>query len=96
MPTNIIIHGLMTAILIGMFYNVWISTRVYGGLIGHAIRLLAVGMLFVTIAVIEKIFLNFGIIHPSVEVSFIQDILTLLGLLFLALGFSKLAAAAKV
>lgn len=96
MTFNLIIQGLIAVILIGMFYNVWISTKSYGGLIGAAIRLLGLGMLFITIAVIEKLLLNFGIITPSLELNFAQDILTLIGLFFLALGFSRLASAAKV
>lgn len=95
MSFNLIIQGTIAAILIGMFYNVWVSTKAYGGLIGTAVRFLGLGLLFITISVIEKIFLNFAIITPSIELSFAQDTLTLLGLFFLAVGFSRLASASK-
>ena len=95
MEFNVLIQGTIAAILIGMFYNVWISTKAYGGMIGTAVRFLALGLLFITIAVIEKILLNFGIIIPSLELNLTQDILTLIGLFFLAMGFSRLASAAK-
>lgn len=95
MSFNLIIQGTIAAILIGMFYNVWVSTKVYGGLIGKAVRLLGLGLLFITIAVIEKILLNFDIITSSVELNLIQDVLTLIGLFFLSVGFSHLASAAK-
>jgi hypothetical protein len=52
-------------------------------------------MLFVVIATLEKILINFGIIKGADTFSLIQDALNLVGLLFLGIGFSKLAAAAK-
>lgn len=95
MHLSLFIQGLIAAILIGMFYNVWASTKAYGGLIGTAIRLFGMGMLFITVAVIEKILLNFGVVETTTNLNLIQDIFTLVGLFFLALGFSKLASIAK-
>ena len=95
-PVGFFVQGLVTVIIIGGFYSLYSSTKAYGGLIGKAIRLLGVGMLFVVIAVIEKILINFAIIQATTSVSAAQDIFNLLGILFLGLGFSKLAAAAKV
>ena len=95
MQMNFVVQGLMVAIVIGMFYNLWASTRAYGGLIGKAIRLLGVGILFISIAVIERVIGNFNIVD-SLFLSVAQDVLNLLGLFFLAFGFSKLAAASKV
>ncbi len=95
MSFSLIIQGLIAAILIGVFYNVWASTKAYGGLIGKAIRFLGIGMLFITIAVIEKILINFSVLVATPNLSLAQDILTLIGLFFLAAGFSKLASIAK-
>ena len=94
--TNFIIQGLILAIVIGVYYNLYASTKVYGGLIGGAIRRLGVGMLFITVVVLERVFINFGVIEVTVSFVLVQDILTLIGLVFLGLGFSKLASANKL
>ena len=43
---NLYIQIFIGIILVGVFYNIWSSTKAYGGLIGMAIRLLGVGMPF--------------------------------------------------
>ncbi len=96
LPINFVVQGLVAVIVIGGLYSLYASTKAYGGLIGQAIRLLGVGMLFVVITVIEKIILNFGIIQNSANLGLAQDGFLLLGVLFLGLGFSRLAHAAKV
>lgn len=93
--TNFIIQALIIAIVIGVYYSLYTSTKMYGGLIGTAVRYLGIGMLFITVVVLERIFINFGVIDSSVDIALIQDILSLVGLTFLALGFSKLAAVNK-
>ena len=95
-PISFLVQGLVAVIIIGAFYSLYSTTKSYGGLIGKAIRFLGVGMIFVVIAVIEKILLNFGVLQVSANLNFLQDGLNLLGILFLGLGFSRLAAAAKV
>jgi len=92
---NLFIQAFITVIIIGVFYNLWISTKLYGGIIGIAVRLLGLGMLFVTIAVIERVLVNFSIIQTSPNIALAQDIFNLIGLVLLALGFSKLASATK-
>lgn len=93
--TNIVIQGLIGAIIIGVFYNFWVSSRAYGGIIGRAVRLLGIGMLFITIAVLEKMMINFSVIMASPNLALAQDVLNLIGLFFLARGFSVLASASK-
>lgn len=93
--TNIVIQGLMTAIIIGVFYNFWVTSRAYGGIIGKAVRLLGIGLLFITIAVLEKMMVNFSVILQTPNLALIQDVLNLVGLFFLACGFSVLASASK-
>jgi hypothetical protein len=95
-PIEFFVQGLVLVIIIGGFYSLYSSTKAYGGLIGKAIRFLGIGMLFIIIAVIEKILLNFGILHSAITLSLTQDAFNLLGVFFLGLGFSRLAAAAKV
>ena len=92
---NLIIQGCIAAIIIGIFYNIWETTKVYGGLIGAAIRLLGIGMLFITVAVIERVLLNANIIFSSSNLALAQDAFNVIGLVFLGIGFSKLGKATK-
>ncbi|MEO8065792.1 MAG: hypothetical protein ABI643_02975 [Candidatus Doudnabacteria bacterium] len=93
--SGLIIQGFIAVIVIGVFYNLWVSTKVYGGIIGVAIRLLGFGVLFVTISVIERVLINFSIIQSTTNLALIQDIFNVIGLIFLGLGFSKLSSAAR-
>lgn len=93
---GIIIQGLIAVIIMGVFYNLWVSTRVYGGIIGLAIRFLGLGMLFVTISAIERVLANLAVIDQNLNLAIAQDIFNLIGLVFLGLGFSKLASVTKV
>ena len=93
---GLLIQGFLVAILIGVFYNLWVSTKVYGGIIGLAVRLFGIGMLFITLSLIERVLINFGIIQSTPDLAMVQDIMSLIGLVFLGLGFSKLASGAKV
>jgi hypothetical protein len=93
---NLIIQGLIAVIIIGMFHTLWTTTHAYGGMIGKSIRLLGLGILFITVAVIEKMLLNFGVIEPTSNWAVIEDVLNLVGLSLLAWGFSRLASAARV
>lgn len=92
---NLIIQGCVAAIVIGVFYNLWVTTKAYGGLIGKAVRYMGIGMLFITIEVIERIMVNFSILQNSANMSMVQDIMSLLALVFLGIGFSKLASITK-
>lgn len=93
---NNVLQALIAVILIGMLYSLWATTKAYGGIIGHAVRLLGVGIILISIVVLEKMLLNFGIIFNSDNMQLAQDILTLLSLVFLSWGFKKLASVAKV
>jgi hypothetical protein len=92
--TNIM-QALILVILIGMLYSLWKTTQAYGGLIGYAIRLIGVGIILIAIVVMEKMLINFQVISLSANLQMAQDILTLLSLLFLSLGFKRLASVAK-
>ncbi|OGE88047.1 MAG: hypothetical protein A3J07_01800 [Candidatus Doudnabacteria bacterium RIFCSPLOWO2_02_FULL_49_13] len=92
---NLFIQAFIAIIIIGVFYNLWVTTRVYGGIIGRAVRFLGLGMLFVAVAVLERVLINFSIIANSPSLSLAQDSLSLLGLIMLGVGFSQLAAATK-
>ncbi|MBI2607465.1 MAG: hypothetical protein HYW51_01430 [Candidatus Doudnabacteria bacterium] len=93
--SNLVVHGLIFAIMIGGLYNLWHTTKLYGGLIGKAIRLLGIGMLFIVVAVIQEFLLKFGVLNDTTLLALGQDLVTLIGLFFLAIGFSKLASVNK-
>jgi hypothetical protein len=94
--TNFIVQGLIIAIVLGVYYSLYTSTKLYGGLIGKALRFIGIGMLFITVTVLERVFINFGVLEGTLDLALVQDILNLMGLIFLALGFSKLGSANKV
>ena len=93
---NLIIQGCIAAVLIGVFYNLMISTKAYGGIVGRAIRLLGIGIIFFSLSAIEHALVNFSIIQPTLQYAILQDVMSLIGLVFLGLGFSKLASGTKV
>ncbi len=92
---NNIIQALILVIIIGMFYSLWMTTKAYGGLIGRAIRYMGMGIILISIVVMEKMLINFSVITNSTNLMLAVDVLTLLSLFFLSLGFKKLAAIAK-
>ncbi len=92
---NLFIQGFIAVIIFGVLYNLMISTKAYGGIIGKAIRLIGVATLFFSIAALERVLVSFAIIKPTLLTLQIQDVLVLLGLIFVGLGFSKLASATK-
>ncbi|HEX9502743.1 MAG TPA: hypothetical protein VF974_00260 [Patescibacteria group bacterium] len=94
--TNLFIQGCIAVVLIGVFYNFMITTKAYGGIVGKAIRLLGIGIIFFSLSAIEHALVNFSIIKPTLQSAILQDIMSLIGLVFLGLGFSKLASGTKV
>jgi hypothetical protein len=93
--SNLIIQAFMAVIVVGMFYSLWNSTKLYGGIIGKAIRLFGLGMLFITLSILEHLLIVFMVIQNNPQLAIVQDIMSLVGLVFLAFGFSTLAAAVK-
>lgn len=94
--TNLIIQGCIAAVLIGVFYNLMISTKAYGGIVGKAIRLIGIGIIFFSLSAIEHALVSFSIVQPTLQSAILQDVMSLIGLVFLGLGFSKLASGTKV
>jgi hypothetical protein len=92
---NNILQGMILAILIGMFYTLWATTRAYGGVIGSAVRMLGFGTILVAIMALEKMLINFEVVENSANMGLIQDVLTTLALFFLFMGFRKLASVVK-
>ncbi|MGE5297591.1 MAG: hypothetical protein ACM3KM_00310 [Acidobacteriaceae bacterium] len=92
----LLVQGLIVAMMVGMFYVIWTTTQAFGGIIGKSLRFLGYGILFISVAVIEKMLINFDIIQESSMVSLVQDIFNLIGLGLLSWGFRMLARASRV
>lgn len=90
---NLFIQICLGVIVVGVFYSLWSSSKVYGGIIGTAIRLFGIGVVFFTVAVFERLLVSFSIIQTSINVALAQSVFDLMGLIFLGWGFWKLASA---
>ena len=93
---NFVVQAFVAAILIGVIYNLIATTRSYGGIIGKAIRWIGVGILFISVAIIEKVLMNFEIMQVDTNGLLAQDILFFLSLSCLAMGFYYLRSATRV
>lgn len=93
--TNLIIQALVALIVVGTFYNLWTSTQVYGGVIGKAVRLFGLGTLFITLSIIETLLITFTVIDSNPTLAIAQQIMNLIGIGALGMGFSTLVSATK-
>lgn len=92
---NNILQALIFVILIGMMTSVWKTSHAYGGIIGSAVRLIGIGITLVSVLVLERMLVNFSVVIDTTNMRMVQDVLTLLALLFLSWGFKKLASVGK-
>ncbi len=97
MDFTIIIQGLVIVIIIGVVYSLWQTTKSYGGLIGAALKWIGLGMAFFSLEALDRVLGNYGFIKSFGFLSsdLIHNIVLLLGLLFSAIGFSRLTKVAK-
>lgn len=96
-----VIGLLLLAVIIGVVYNLWRTTSVYGGIIGQGIRRVGLGIVFLVVEATDRVVQTFGNtgvisgIFPSPLDNSAHDILFMLGLAFVALGFIKFSQALK-
>jgi len=93
--SDVVIQVLIAVIIIGMFLNLRSSTKLYGGIIGKAVRLFGLGTLFITLSIIEHLLVTFLVIDNTLGIAIAQEIMDLVGLALLGLGFSQLVSATK-
>lgn len=93
--TDVVIQALIAMIIIGMFLNLRAGTKLYGGMIGKAIRLFGLGTLFITLSIIEHLLITFLVIENTPGIAIAQEVMNLIGLACLGLGFSQLVSATK-
>ena len=93
---NLLIQVCVGIIVVGVFFSLRSSTKVYGGIIGSAVQLFGLGTLFFALAVIERLLVDLQVLPASANLVIAQYIFDLLGLISLGWGFSKLASGSKV
>ncbi len=93
--SDMVIQVLIGVIIVGVFLNLKNSTKLYGGMIGKAIRLLGFGTLFITLSIIEHLLVTFMVIENTATIAIAQEIMNLIGLALLGSGFFQLVAATK-
>lgn len=92
---------LLIAVVVGAGYNLIKTTRVYGGIIGKGLQRIGFGIVFFTIEALDRIAVNFGSssivgqLSGFLPESAIHDLLLLLGLFFVTIGFIKMSQALK-
>ncbi|OGE75337.1 MAG: hypothetical protein A3C85_02285 [Candidatus Doudnabacteria bacterium RIFCSPHIGHO2_02_FULL_48_21] len=95
----LILQGLIIAVVIGVVYSLWQTTKSYGGLIGTALKWIGLGIIFFTLEAFDRVFGavgNFSVIDSfNIAPDMIHNSLLLFGLLFCGIGFSKLTHIAK-
>jgi len=98
--TYTIITGLMVIVIVGAIYNLWRTTRAYGGIIGNGLRRIGVGSLILVIVALDRLALNFkvglisGLVLEKYQ-SIVHDILLIAALFFILVGYNKLLSVTK-
>ena len=95
---TLLIQVLIVFIIFGVVYSLWKTTMAYGGLIGAALKWIGIGMLFFSLEAADRALGNLSFINSLASADnayFLHSIILLLGLLFSAIGFSRLTRAAK-
>jgi hypothetical protein len=97
MPFTILIQIFFAIIIVGVVYSLWKTTKVYGGLLGSAFKWIGIGMIFFSLEALDRVLGNYSFVNSlangNTEVW--HNALLLLGLLFSAIGFSRLSRIAK-
>jgi len=92
---------LLVFVVIGVLINLWKITRKYGGVIGKGLRLIGTGIVFLAIEAMDRAIQTFtaqGVISLIVSDPFIEiayDLILVLALFFVTLGFVKFYSATE-
>lgn len=99
--TDFISALLLIIVVVGVLVNLWRTTRKYGGVIGKALRLIGTGIVFLSVEALDRAVQSLagqGIIagitsEPITQVT--HDLILVLALFFVTLGFTKFYSATK-
>jgi hypothetical protein len=98
--TYAILTVLMFAVIVGSVYNLWRTTRAFGGIIGEGLRRIGVGSLILVVVALDRLALNFkvGIISGLVSKgyqSLVHDLLLIAAMFFILVGYRRLLSIAN-
>ena len=80
--------GILLVLFIGLF-NLWKNTKDVESQVRNTILSFGIGMMFICAATLERVLVNFAVLVPNDILGQTQDIINLIGLIFLSIGFSK-------
>lgn len=99
--TQVVSALLTVAVVIGAVYNLWRTTRAYGGIVGSGIRRVGVGIILLVVEALDRVAINLGangVIRGLFQSQYeapVHDIILIGALFFVTLGFVKLLSATK-
>lgn len=99
--TRFSVSMLLIVVVGGVLYNLWLTTKAYGGIVGQGLRRVGVGIVIFSIEALDRVAVNMGadgIVGSLVSWRFqsiTHDTLFLLGLFFIILGFKRLISVSK-
>ena len=94
---NVWVQGLIGIIVIGVVYQLWRTNVQFGGQIGSGLRWIGLGLLFFCLEVIDRILGPYSFLgsFSSVSHEIMSYLVSLAGLIFAGIGFSKLKRISK-
>lgn len=94
---QLIVQILVVVILVGIVHSLWRTTKSYGGLIGSGLKWIGVGILFFALEALDRVLGSLSFVDSLArqDAGMAHNIILLLGLLFSAIGFSKLTKVTK-
>ncbi len=93
---ELLLRLMMLIVVGGILYNLWGTIAVFGGKIGQALKMMALGILLFSLEAVDQILALFNLDYASAlfgsgGMALFHDVHKLLGLIFLAWGLSRLS-----
>lgn len=91
----------LAIIVVGVIYNLWRTTKAFGGLIGIGLKWIGLGIVFFSLEALDRVLTLGGLSFvesiggTELNQELIHHLLLLFGLLFSAIGFSRLTKISK-
>ncbi|MEK9180808.1 MAG: hypothetical protein AAB871_01075 [Patescibacteria group bacterium] len=92
---------LILAITVGVLYNLWRTTLTFGGIIGKGLRMIGLGIVFLSVEALDRVavaFTDSGIVSSLVSYNMttvVHNSIFVVGLFFVAVGYIRLSSAGK-
>lgn len=97
MSPALLIQIFYVVVIVGMVYSLWKTTKAYGGLIGDAIKWIGLGMIMFSLEALDRVLGSYSFVYSlaSANAELWHNLIMLVGLLFSAIGFSRLSKITK-